>query len=119
MVVFHVSTFILHLQLGGVFVLVETGWWIRTDLNTALFLHRPKGIQYSQNHNTHVAEYCYTHAHNIQLREKKPVWGNDCTHCMACIGNCPVEAIEYGTISQQKEPYRFGKYRYVIDNLTK
>ena len=56
---------------------------------------------------------------NIQLREKKPVWGNDCTHCMACIGNCPVEAIEYGTISQQKEPYRFGKYRYVIDNLTK
>ena len=24
---------------------------------------------------------------NIQLRDKKPVWGNDCTHCMACIGN--------------------------------
>ena len=56
---------------------------------------------------------------NIKIVDKKPVWGNECSHCMACIGYCPVEAIEYGTVSQQKEPYRFGKYRYVIDNLTK
>ena len=27
---------------------------------------------------------------------------NQCTHCMACIGNCPVEAIEYGTVTQKK-----------------
>ena len=54
---------------------------------------------------------------NIRLVDKKPVWGSHCTHCMACIGNCPVEAIEYGTITQQKRPYNFGKYRYVIDNI--
>jgi hypothetical protein len=38
---------------------------------------------------------------------------------MACIGNCPVEAIEYGTITQEKRPYNFGKYRYVVENLKK
>ncbi len=53
---------------------------------------------------------------NIKLVDKKPVWSNQCTHCMACIGNCPVEAIEYGTITQNKEPYNFGKYRYVVED---
>jgi len=53
---------------------------------------------------------------NIRLEEKRPVWGNHCTHCMACIGNCPTEAIEYGTITQNKEKYNFGKYRHVVDS---
>ena len=51
---------------------------------------------------------------NISIREGKPVWGTACTHCMACIGNCPAEAIEYGTISQTKEKYRFSKYAHVV-----
>ena len=55
---------------------------------------------------------------NIVLKDRKPVWSNHCTHCMACIGNCPVEAIEYGTISQSKEKYNFGKYRYVVQSLS-
>ncbi len=33
---------------------------------------------------------------NIILQDGKPVWGKDCTHCMACICRCPAEAIEYG-----------------------
>ena len=33
----------------------------------------------------------------------------------ACIGNCPVDAIKYGTITNGKEQYNFGKYKYVID----
>ncbi len=33
---------------------------------------------------------------NISLKDGKPVWGNSCTHCMACICKCPTEAIEYG-----------------------
>ncbi len=33
---------------------------------------------------------------NITMKEGKPVWGKDCTHCMACISKCPTEAIEYG-----------------------
>ena len=51
---------------------------------------------------------------NITLKDNQPVWGSQCTHCMACIGNCPAEAIEYGTISQSKEKYHFGKYRHVV-----
>lgn len=50
---------------------------------------------------------------NISLKDKRPVWGNNCTHCMACIGNCPVEAIEYGEITQSKEKYNFSKYRHL------
>lgn len=51
---------------------------------------------------------------NISMQDKKPVWGNACTHCMACICNCPTEAIEYGTITQSKEKYRFSKYAHVV-----
>lgn len=33
---------------------------------------------------------------NVALKDGKPVWGKNCTHCMACICYCPVSAIEYG-----------------------
>ena len=33
---------------------------------------------------------------NIHMDDGRPVWGEDCTHCMACICRCPKEAIEYG-----------------------
>ena len=45
---------------------------------------------------------------NITLQNGKPLWGGDCTHCMACINHCPVEAIEYGNKSK-------GKPRYHLD----
>lgn len=56
---------------------------------------------------------------NITLKDKAPVWSNHCSHCMACIGNCPTRAIEYGKITQEKEQYNFGKYKYVADALSK
>ena len=49
----------------------------------------------------------------IQMVDGKPAWhGKSCSHCMSCIQNCPVEAIEYGQITQNKKRYRFEKYRY-------
>lgn len=42
---------------------------------------------------------------NIRMVDGKPVWGNRCTHCMACICFCPVQAIEYGKKSQGKPRY--------------
>ena len=42
---------------------------------------------------------------NIALENGKPIWGNQCTRCMACIGYCSTEAIEYGK-------KRIGKPRY-------
>lgn len=43
---------------------------------------------------------------NIALREGKPVWGNVCTHCMACICGCPKQAVEYGGHTRGKTRYR-------------
>ena len=56
---------------------------------------------------------------NISLKDGRPIWGNDCTHCMACIGNCPTEAIVFGNITQTKEKYRFQRYAYVVQQETK
>lgn len=44
---------------------------------------------------------------NIHLENGKPVWGKNCTHCMACICYCPKEAIEYGEKSKGKPRYHF------------
>ncbi len=30
---------------------------------------------------------------NIRLRDGRPVWGDRCTHCMACICGCPAEPL--------------------------
>lgn len=37
---------------------------------------------------------------NVTLANGKPVWGKNCTHCMACICRCPKQAIEYGKHSK-------------------
>ena len=47
---------------------------------------------------------------NIRLVDGKPMWGKDCTHCMACICGCPAEAIEYGKASVGKPRYLLEKY---------
>ena len=47
---------------------------------------------------------------NIELRDGKPVWGNRCTHCMACICGCPQKAVEYAGSSQGKPRYQCPDY---------
>ena len=44
---------------------------------------------------------------NIVLKDGKPIWGSECTHCMACICYCPTKAIEYGKKSVGKPRYHF------------
>lgn len=46
---------------------------------------------------------------NIRMNNGRPVWGKDCTHCMACICRCPKEAIEYGKHSRGLPRYTFPK----------
>ncbi|OUO90307.1 flavodoxin [Gordonibacter sp. An230] len=47
---------------------------------------------------------------NIRLEGGRPTWQGTCTHCMACIGGCPTEAIEYKSASR-------GRHRhYVMDD---
>ncbi len=47
---------------------------------------------------------------NIVMLYNKPAWKKNCAHCMACIENCPVDAIEYGERTEGKERYRISKY---------
>ncbi len=42
---------------------------------------------------------------NITLKGGKPLWGKNCTHCMACICKCPTEAIEYGKKTKGRRRY--------------
>ncbi len=42
---------------------------------------------------------------NISLKEGKPIWDKNCTHCMACISKCPAFAIEYGKNTVGKKRY--------------
>lgn len=46
---------------------------------------------------------------NIQLTENEPIWGSDCTHCMACICGCPNAAIEYKNKTKGKLRYYLGE----------
>lgn len=55
------------------------------------------------------AELCVLN--NISLKDGLPQWGKNCTHCMACICHCPVEAIEYGNVSRGKRRYRCPEYK--------
>lgn len=46
-----------------------------------------------------------------------PKWnGQSCAHCMSCIQNCPVRAIEYGNITPGKKRYRFRDYQYAASD---
>ncbi|WPK69210.1 Ferredoxin-type protein NapF [Eubacterium callanderi] len=42
---------------------------------------------------------------NIKLKNGRPDWGGNCTHCMACISNCPNKAIEFGKKTVGKKRY--------------
>ncbi|MDF2587368.1 MAG: 4Fe-4S ferredoxin [Anaerocolumna sp.] len=47
----------------------------------------------------------------------KPIWGNKCTQCLACINLCPVKAIEYGKATEKRGRYHNPNIK--IDELGK
>ncbi len=49
---------------------------------------------------------------DISLENGKPVWGGNCTQCMACIAACPQNAIEFGRRAKGKRRY------YLLPNGT-
>lgn len=42
---------------------------------------------------------------NVTIINGQPKWNGHCTHCMACICGCPVEAIEYKKATKNKQRY--------------
>lgn len=51
---------------------------------------------------------------NITMVDDRPVWGDRCTHCMACIAGCQREAIEY---KKKLKKHRRYHMRYLIFDL--
>ena len=47
---------------------------------------------------------------NIKIKNKRPVWKNECERCVACISWCPQKAIEYGNKTR-------GRIRYTNPNV--
>lgn len=52
---------------------------------------------------------------NIRIAEGRPVWDDNCTHCMSCISKCPEEAIEYGRHSRGLPRYTFPESKALED----
>ncbi len=48
---------------------------------------------------------------NITLKNGRPIWGDNCTHCMACICRCHAQAVEYGKKSLGKRRYLCPEYK--------
>ena len=42
---------------------------------------------------------------NIMMMGRKPVWGMDCTSCLACYHVCPQHAVQYGKRTKDKGQY--------------
>ena len=47
---------------------------------------------------------------NIRMENDRPVWGDNCTQCMACLAYCPKEAVEYGKSTKGKTRYRCRRF---------
>ena len=43
----------------------------------------------------------------IKMEDDRPVWGEKCYQCLACINRCPKQAIEYGKTTIGKGRYYF------------
>ncbi|MDP4091982.1 MAG: EFR1 family ferrodoxin [Bacillota bacterium] len=54
---------------------------------------------------------------NITMKDKKPVWGNACELCVACIQWCPEKAIDYGQKTQKRGRYHHPEIK--LSEITK
>lgn len=43
--------------------------------------------------------------HNITMKEKLPVWGDNCAMCLRCYHICPHHAVAYGKATKNKSQY--------------
>lgn len=41
----------------------------------------------------------------ISMKDGKPIWGKECTQCLACLHHCPVHAVQHGKKTYQRERY--------------
>jgi MinD superfamily P-loop ATPase len=49
---------------------------------------------------------------NIEIINKKPIFGNNCECCVACIQYCPRKAINYKNKTQKRKRYTHPEINY-------
>lgn len=101
---------------GKSFPSVETGRWDKVKsgpVNRAFYRFYVKAKKFYAKDTCISCGKCehVCPLNNIKLEGGKPVWGTKCTHCMACIAKCPVEAIEYGKATKHKQRYLCPPYQ--------
>ena len=82
--------------------------FIKTKLINPLFIK--KGISVGKFHATDACIACKRCEKvcpmlNIVMVGWKPVWGADCTSCLACYHVCPQKAVQYGKATKKKGQY--------------
>ena len=105
-----------HIRAGQDFPALPAGAldWLKSGLiNKAFYRFQIKAKPFTVSDACVACGRCEAHCPlgNILLQNGKPVWGDRCTHCMACICGCPVNAIEYGRISRGKPRYQCPPYQ--------
>jgi ferredoxin len=89
---------------------VEKGWMpgMLTSIINPLFNHM--GINTKKFYATDQCNRCglcekVCNSKTINLQEK-PIWGENCTQCLACVNLCPTKAIQYGKSTENKGRYK-------------
>lgn len=89
---------------------VEKGFMpgVLTSIISPIF--NKKGLNTKKFHASHNCTGCgicesTCNCKNIKVK-KKPIWGNNCIQCLACINLCPTKAIQYGKGTEKKGRYK-------------
>ncbi len=86
--------------------------WFKSRIIRPLFLHvavNDKKFVVKSNLCTHCGA-CIKNCplHNISFNHaQEPSWHGNCTMCLSCLHRCPTHAIQYGNATQHKGRYRF------------
>lgn len=80
-------------------------------INVTFYWLMVHGKKFRVNHTCVGCEKCAKECvmNNITMVGGKPKWSDNCTHCMACICGCPVNAVEYGKNTIGKPRYQCPK----------
>lgn len=81
-------------------------WLLTGVINRAFNLNRDKSRPFYATDSCTACGICekVCTSSNIKVG-RKPVWGKNCSQCLACINYCPVRAIEYGRSTIGKGRY--------------
>ena len=101
------------LKAGATFPAFRPRWKFRSGfINDAFYALFVKAEGFHVNRKCTGCEECAQQCplNNIKMRDNKPLWGDRCTHCLACICGCPAGAVEYKKKTRDKPRHFLKNY---------